>query len=356
MRFIAPLLMCSACALPDPPQLPSANSDEPAEPAETIVVTPSTCDFGSVATGRVSPCELTLENIGATEVVLESVRLSESTPDEFVIQGNPPQVIAPGATSTMTVVAVPSQVGELSGELLIDDLATVPLTATAVGGCHAVASIESINGVPVVEGSDPLITPLDSVVLTATRSTPLTPEGSIIAAQWTLDERPASSTVGLGSASGSETGFSFDVAGSYRFSLTVFDSSGAFCTDSLTVVVSASSRVVVQLTWSSSDADLDLHIARQSPPAWCVDELPVAQQDVGLELFEGVLSADVYGIGVRNAGTVASDATVRIFVDGSLQNELFGNVDELWDAARIIVDDNGDVVVNVVDTQVVDPC
>ncbi|MCG6971386.1 MAG: choice-of-anchor D domain-containing protein, partial [Gammaproteobacteria bacterium] len=104
-----------------------------AEPADVpaISVFPNPIDFGEVLVNNSSTVELTIENTGSADLVINSI--TDGAP--FIVQLPLPDPIAPGETATVVVVFSPTAVGDFTGTLTIDSNADNqnPVLVTVLG-------------------------------------------------------------------------------------------------------------------------------------------------------------------------------------------------------------------------------
>ena len=118
-------------------------------------------------------------------------------------------------------------------------------------------------------GVDQWVSPLDTVWLDGRSS--YDPGGNEpLTYQWTLMSKPAGSTVDITWFATWEQPFFFaDLAGDYEFQLNVTNTLGISDPTPDTVVVTAepSDGFYVQVSWDTSDTDIDLHLLRTSSSA-----------------------------------------------------------------------------------------
>lgn len=262
-------------------------------------------DFGRVATGGVAICNVEVRNNGTRELFFDAVTFvddgtgpvvepadSDDAP-AFAITGiipGPDTPLRPTSDEvpplTLRLTFAPDVLGRYTATIRFEtsdpDEPSIDMPVSGIGvvGPTCVAEVKSVNNVPVDGGIN--IEPLDDVVLTAINSTAATPEGSIVATRWTLEESGADSTVQLSSPATAETGFVFanrrgvDVAGRYEACAVVTDELGTDSNNRCCVDFEAipSQSFLVQLTWAQASGDMDLHVTKRNDAGdYCVTSL-----------------------------------------------------------------------------------
>jgi len=376
-----------------------------------ILVDPGQCNFGAVGVGAEGTCQLSLRNNGSQELQISGVRLSDDTPANVFHPGLfiVPAFVQPGTATTVSFSATPDQASQISGTLIVtsDDCASpetdVPLVVVGANTPTAVARVKSINGTA-NSSATPAVEPLDDVVLSGDQSVPGTSGATITAYSWNIVEKPPESSVQLSRPTSVDTGFEFDsangtvsgldVAGTFRIRLTVTDSNGAISQNDATVTLNAvpTEGLHVQLSWSASADDIDLHLFKGNTPNWCTQPNDCYYLDCKQSGFSsppnwdgqsGFTSGDpsldiddldgfgpeninidtpvngTYVIGVHAYGGGSSgfgsftptDVEVKVFVGGALVQSLSGHLnatDDFWTVAKVQV--NGTTTVTPVDT------
>jgi hypothetical protein len=370
-----------------------------------IVVTPAQCDFGSVGVGARSLCSVSIENAGQTDLHVTGIAFSPDTPALFEVDVPlaTPATIPAGTARTASFAATPPAPGTFTGTLVItsDDASTADVVVPLVvrgnegAGPTALARLKSVNGIAT---SDPLVEPLDDVVFSADQSSASAP-ATIASYAWTLIEKPAESSVTLSAPNGVDTGLVFssaagevsgvDVAGTFRVQLVVTDSFGAVSENEAIVTINAvpTEGVHVQLSWSASSNDLDLHYGKGQNINWCTNmDCYYGNCEGGGPNWDGVAGFtdgdatldidDTNGFGPENInvevpvddryviavhsysgegggpGFTATDVTVKVFLGGALTNTFTGHLDakdQFWRVAKVVVT-NGVPVVTPIDT------
>lgn len=247
-------------------------------------ISPPECNFGNVGIGVEAFCDITIENVGNRELVIDSVSFADESPmattPVFYPAGFLELVgIAPGTGMSVRLAATPQALGTATGALLLTTNdperpdASVPLTITGANEPTAVAKIKDINGVPNTDPA-PLVRPLDNVLLTGEESVPGSSDGYITQYLWEIIEKPMESSVTLTTPDAMTTEFAFDsaggsvngidVAGTFVVKLTVWDNLLAQSSNEATVTINSvpSDNFHIQLSWDVDANDMDLHMKR----------------------------------------------------------------------------------------------
>ncbi|MDP2343205.1 MAG: choice-of-anchor D domain-containing protein [Deltaproteobacteria bacterium] len=317
--------------------------------ASRMEVSPAVCDFGAVVVGATGFCDLSIDNVGTSELVIVGASFGGGTSLEVYESAFPvPTTIAGGSGVSLRIAAHPLDAGTSIGSFFVeslDETIGVPLQVTGVEPC--VARIASVNGVLVGEGA-PSVQIGDDVELSSDRSFAPRPGGTITSIDWNLVVRPVGSSALLSSTTEPSTRLTFDLAGTWEIGLVVIDDLGAAFSCGLDVdVVAPAPSVFVRLSGEG-----DLHVARDGLD-WCSDDDCWADNpnpDWGggeLDpLFDPVAPTGVTFTAAPNeAYTIAvglrdgTGATLRLFIGGQLEGELVQapNAGREWLAARIQV-------------------
>lgn len=234
----------------------------------SVSVSPPACDFGPISPGATALCEVQVAATGEHAVVLSDAQLTGDTAFSFVAL--PPEQVPAGASVTVGVAFTPSAVAGYSGTLRFGTndpqraTVEVPLSGAGTDGPSCSARISAVNGTP-TEGAVPMLEPLDDITLTLTTSHP----GADVA--WTFQEQPVSSTLTFVSPDAVTTGvvfdgtkFGIDVAGDYRVRAQLTDpATGDVGACNLSFSAVPTDELVVQLTWDTPTADVDLHLIQE---------------------------------------------------------------------------------------------
>ncbi len=338
---------------------------------------PARCDFGVVGIGDTAFCDLSLDNVGQTEVVITDLGFSADTPSPqvFGAQGSfsLPTAIPGGAGIALRLFARPQTTGLSTGELFIEALSgarvAVPLQVLGSDERHCRARVSGVNGVAVAVGDDaPVLHVGDNVELSADQSSSSRPDTTISSLSWSLLQRPADSAAVLTTAEGQTTGLDgLDVVGDWVVGLTTRDDLGTTtaCALELTTVPPAVGLFLL-LSWDDLAADQSLHLTRDATPTWCgVDDCfvggpacgwgPVVTDGAGFgphRINASSVDDGRYTVGVGDRAGVASTATVKLFIDGQLEFEGFKPVAAAgqWLPLRVDVVDGVATVTTLDDT------
>lgn len=100
----------------------------------TVVISPSTEDFGSVPVGGTSQQVFTVTNDTSTTVTVSSISFTGANPGDFVQMNTCSSPLATAGTCTVTVTFAPTTVGVRAAVLNVsDDAPASPQTATLTG-------------------------------------------------------------------------------------------------------------------------------------------------------------------------------------------------------------------------------
>jgi uncharacterized protein YfaP (DUF2135 family) len=364
------------------------------------------CDFGDVGVGATAFCDLSINNRGECELLVDDIGFTDDTdfPAVFGPQSvfSIPTVIPAGTGVSLRLYARPASTTLTTGTLYIGardaaeertapcdvskgpgSCVTVPLSVQGAEAPTCVARVSRINNTP---NSDPApaVEPLDNVEFSADQSVASRAGGAITAWQWEILDKPAESSVRLVSPSARETRVQFssasgnvsgvDVAGTFTLGLVVTDDVGAQSTQcSVTINAVPRSGLHVQLTWDRPDNDIDLHLARNGTN-WCSNDDCYyagrtrnwgggnANPSLDIDDLEGFGPENItiespadgnYTVGV-GMYTFDSNATVtvKIFIGGQLEYEGFQSMGNgaIWLPARVEIRGGVTTIVELNDT------
>ncbi|MBM4281337.1 MAG: choice-of-anchor D domain-containing protein [Deltaproteobacteria bacterium] len=361
------------------------------------------CDFGAVGVGATAFCDLTVNNLGACELIVDDIGFAPGTPSVFGPQSNfvVPTAIPGGTGVSLRLYARPVDTDIATGTLYIGaqdsgdpraapcapgnggTCATIPLSVQGADVPTCVARVSRINGTP-NSNPAPAVEPLDDVEFSADQSVASREGGRIQQWAWEILDKPFESSVRLTSPSSQETRVQFssatgnvsgvDVAGTFTLGLVVTDDLGGRSTQcSVTVNSVPRSGLHVQLTWDVAVNDIDLHLARNGTN-WCTgddcyfggrnrnwgggDANPSLDIDdlsgFGPENIRIERPADGnYTVGVgMYSHSADSTVTAKIFIGGQLEYEGFHLMTEgdTWLPARVEVRNGASTVVELNDT------
>ncbi len=363
------------------------------------------CDFGSVGVGATAFCDLTINNLGQCELLVDDIGFAPGTPapDVFGPQSNffLPTAIPGGTGVSLRLYARPRDTTLATGTLFLGardsgDARPAPCSPGSGGSCISiplsvqganvptcVARVSRINGTPNDDASPP-IEPLDNVEFSADQSVAAREGGAIQGWQWEILDMPAESSVRLTSPAARETRLQFnsatgnvsgiDVAGTFTLGLIVTDDLGGRSTQcSVTINSVPRAGLHVQLTWDQPVNDVDLHLARNGTE-WCGSDDCYfggrnrlwgggdANPSLDIDDLEGFGPENIriegpddgnYTVGVgmytHDADTTA---TVKIYVGGQLEYEGFSFMGQgsTWLPARVEIRNGVSTIVELNDT------
>jgi hypothetical protein len=377
-----------------------------------VTISPERCAFGLKPPNSTSLCEVLISATGTASVILSDV---EFEGESFSLVAPLPDRIPGGSAVSVGVQFTPELAVRYEGALRFgtndQDNPAVEIPLTGAGSeapvCDVV--ITAVNGVAITDTS-PELEPLDDVVFGLETSHPVTPT------VWEVVSRPDGSGVEPATPSLMTTGlvfdgtkFGIDVAGDYTVRATQTDlATGEEGSCEISFSAIPLDELLVQLTWSSPQADIDLHMIRQDDQGRfcaravegggplteeCVDATAIEDcyywscsptrsltpdwDEDGALLSDGDPSLDVddrcgygpenlnvdhpvagsYLIGVDNfdqnvpEGCVAFapvDVTVRVYTYGQLTGEWFGTVGNggWWEVAVVHWQADGEVCID----------
>jgi hypothetical protein len=369
----------------------SANTHAPC-----LVAAPDRLEFGTRLVGQTAEVGVTLRSCGTGPVTLGGVALDATSHEGFSLAELPslPLELAPNATVEVRVRYLPVEEsaqaagGALSldlGALVITSDAPVPELAVPLSGAGAL-SVPPTPVILIAEGDE--VIPQTRLHLSGTQSYGLSP---ITRYSWSVEQPDGAVSVLLPSLAAPEPTFDANVAGIYRFYLTVEDADGVKSPEPAVaeVAVVPDEAIHIELLWDTpgdvdptdegpeAGADLDLHFVHpfaagdgwfdipfdcfwfNPHPNWAslapqIDDNPGLDRDdtdgggpenVNLGLPESGLT---YRVGVHywsDHGFGPSTATVRVYIYDELRYEASCELLplDLWDAARVSWP-SGDVV------------
>ena len=204
------------------------------------------------------------------------------------------------------------------------------------------------------------------------------PDGEVVEWRWRVLQRPAGSGMSILPSEAFEDGrratFRPDLLGAYTIELVVVDDDGLESDPvEYSFTVSASSGLLLELTWDRDYTDVDVHLVQESAggalfeepydcffqnrnPDWGVPG--VAADDPLLpEDIDGGFGPEILGLRQPAAGTYrvwshyycddgfgGTNATVKLYYDGALLAEATANLlatGKLWEVASLVVATDG---------------
>lgn len=325
-----------------------------------IEIDPSDClDFGTVAPGETSTLPLRVYNTGLDDLIISDTQIHGSGAFTFAPDLDGDVVSAGGVATSLVTYAPTSSDGDSSTyEITSNDPDESPLDVCLMGNGGGTGSY------PVASISCPAdSTPMSWVSFDGSAS--YDPGGSDLTYDWTISASPTGSEAELGENGLPTNNLYMDIAGDYTVSLVVTNSAGVPSAPAeCDVSAIPTEDIRIELTWSSDDSDLDLHLAEGTGDlydvpedvSWCneapdwgvegvTDDDPVKTQDdedgYGPESIEIVDPADgEYRVRVHyyeDDGGGSTKATVRIYIYGSLSEETSYTLsrNEVWEVGWI---------------------
>jgi len=233
-------------------------------PKPCIEVDPLNLDFGEVDPNTTEILWFEITNCGETDVTVTGTEMSGSNKFSVVSADPAGSVISPGGNDILTVNILYNPDGSDGDDAVFTVFSDDPDTPEAEvvlignGGGGAVYP-EAVIDCPTE------VAPLDRLVLDGTGS--YDPTGRAIEEYfWSLEERPRGSQSKLDAFETSTAPIFLDSAGEYEIRLVVTNDIGIE-SDSAICRVDAIPKdaIHVELTWNTSDSDLDLHLANSVP-------------------------------------------------------------------------------------------
>lgn len=336
-----------------------------AAPLPDIYVERQTVDFGEVATSRQEI--VAVQNVGTAPLRLGAARLSGSGAFRLVLDPSGTTIAAGDTLPVLVEYTPPHTDGDSAILTLPSDDPDEPDTAVILlgnGGADYPYPEAVIDCPPTTV--PPAFVPLDGYDSTD-------PAGHLpLSYEWSLVRLPAdpfgnpTSSAYLTNAVSASTQLFADAIGTYEVQLVVTNTLGTRSAPARCAVDGIPTEgIVVELTWSTANADLDLHLSRNSAPifsrpdsaSWCnrsPDWAPAGgsgdprldlddRSGHGPENMKVEFPADgTYDVRVHyfeDQGDDVVEATVRVYTLGSIlpafqaTRELRRN--DVWDAARV---------------------
>lgn len=358
---------------PETPLLNIPISGEGIQGGPDIQLDTTALDFGNVSVGQSSSRVFTIENRGDEELQISTTGQQQGS-GAFSLRSDPRgQLIPVGSSYSVLVDYAPTSEEGDSGSLAIlsndPDSPSISVAFVGNGGgatTYPVATIDAPD--QVLPGETALLDGSGSY--DPDDNTPLL-------YRWTLMEQPEASSTALSVTDAELTELLLDTAGSYTVGLQVENSVGVSSTTALhTIAAVPEDDVYVLLSWSTSDADLDLHLLRgdgtvvfqkpddccwcNSTPDWGGTEpsnprlMLDAESDGGPENIVLPEASDgEYFVRVhyfQDDGSGETEATVRIFVEGEVVDQYRRTMthNQIWDVAYVrwpqgfVIEENAD--------------
>ena len=251
-----------------------------------LAVTPGSVNFGGRKMGEIAVATVELSSCGPTPVEIYHIGMKEDSAVEFSVEttmldhepgDSQPMMINQGETVSFGVLYVPVNESPLTtdGEILLDEgiveihnnspdpVLEIPVSGAAVCLCCPTAVIKCPQGDEVIP----------QTVLYLRGDESYAPQGTIQKWEWDVEQPQGSQSVFVPSYTFPNPTFEANVAGVYKFSLTVWDEFGIPSCFPAThqVVVICDETIHIELLWQTpadpdetdtgpeAGSDLDLH-------------------------------------------------------------------------------------------------
>ena len=244
---------------------------------------PKKVSFGSLPVGKSKSVDVQIISCGTKALEVSSIEVVPGFEDEFSVSlpGGGPLVLVAGDTATFTAVYTPSEASPLDqdgepipdlGKLKVMTNTFVPEREVQVIGSGAQCCACPAAVAQVKQGE--LVPPQTNLELLGEASH--TPYGDIAKYEWTVDQPEGSTAEFLPSNTVANPSFLANTAGTYTFTLRVWDDEDleSCVADTVVVEVKPDEAIHVELLWNTEGdddlkddvgADLDLHFLWQHP-------------------------------------------------------------------------------------------
>jgi hypothetical protein len=254
----------------------------------TFCASSTNFSFAPISVGSTATGSVTISNCGASQLTLDSLALTYTSPTTssiLVFTGQPSagSTLAAGNSVTISVAYKPAAVQSDAAKITFSLHATAGTTAapvngtitvtgsatqaacgtssrpnptiTSIGTSYTTDQTGSTGFTPFAPGSTNVL-PLDYVMLDASSSS--VAQGTKSYA-WALTSQPSGSQTSLSSTSSATTKIQALVSGKYVVTATVKDSTGCSTSVATTFNVVPQGAIHIELVWDESCGDLDLH-------------------------------------------------------------------------------------------------
>ncbi len=240
-------------------------------PPADIVCSPMVVNYGVLAIGDTQTQTVVCENVGRGLLHISSYLVDTPTAGLFSVVNTPVMAVPPGDFTTFEVRYAPTTPDSSNGALTIqsNDPAEPEVAIDLIGN-----SYDPNNCPTAVIGvtSPPLdrLKPLDTVQLDGTGSSDPDAGDAVAEYIWSIDSRPSGSTSQLNTPNAARPTLFLDLAGTYRIKLEVRDTKGMLSCSPAYVNLDVIPRelIHVELTWSTNEGDMDLHLVKPGGSLW----------------------------------------------------------------------------------------
>ena len=242
--------------------------DDPSDGKPEIMVSPEVVNFGVVPEGESVGSILTLASVGTQTLNITAMQVGDGrwafsllepvvgsfepdTATEFTVVYNS---LGTAAEGMLEILSNDPDHPNLSVPLLAEAVDTPDTGDTADTGVPlsqpvAVCSVDPAEVLAIHESADWI------------GSTSYDPDGTIVDYSWILYSSPAGATTAMPGGTANRRGFTPDVAGEYVGELTVTDNDGLTSEPCYaTLNATAGDGLWVELFWTNSGDDMDLHL------------------------------------------------------------------------------------------------
>ncbi len=248
--------------------------DPPADGTPQIQVEPSPVDFGVVPAGEVASQIVTMSSTGDVTLNVTAMQIGMGR-ETFTLLEPLVGSYLPGDAAELTITYT-SDGSETTGELQIlsNDPSSPNLSVPLLAGAETIEDTgDTADTAPPPLSAPVAVCAVDpSEVLAIHEAADWignasydTDGGSIVDYEWTLVSSPAGATTGMPAGGANRRGFSPDVAGEYVGELIVFDNDGLASDPCYaTLTATAGDGLWVEMFWTYSGDDMDLHLLSPS--------------------------------------------------------------------------------------------
>lgn len=246
-------------------------------PPPAISCTPLVLNYGTLAIGQSQTQGVTCKNVGLGPLTFTSFTVTNAnTPNAFLLTNTPATTLLANESTMIAVTYTSNSVGSDSGNLRIlsNDpqlpQIDVPLMANSYdpNTCPTAA-------VTVLSPNLAYLKPLDTVQFDAGASSDPDAGDGIAEYIYTVLVRPPGSTAPIvqQTANRARASLFVDLAGHYTIQVQVRDKKGLISCNKALVEMDAIPReaIHVQLVWSTSEGDFDLHLVKPGSSIWNSD-------------------------------------------------------------------------------------
>lgn len=248
--------------------------DPPADGTPQIQVEPSPVDFGVVPAGESASQIVTMSSTGDVTLNVTAMQIGMGR-ETFTLVEPLVGSYLPGDAAELTITYT-SDGSETTGELQIlsNDPSSPNLSVPLLAGAETIEDTgDTADTAPPPLSAPVAVCAVDpSEVLAIHEAADWignasydTDGGSIVDYEWTLVSSPAGATTGMPAGGANRRGFSPDVAGEYVGELIVFDNDGLASDPCYaTLTATAGDGLWVEMFWTYSGDDMDLHLLSPS--------------------------------------------------------------------------------------------